>query len=55
VSATSPGFSGPISGAAEVIESIERAGWQLAQMAYDEKKSSNGAALLLFRRAAPYR
>jgi hypothetical protein len=50
VPATSGGFSGPIGGAAEVIESIERQGWDLRDMAYDRTQSKNGAVLLLFRR-----
>jgi hypothetical protein len=48
--------SGPISGAAKVIEAAERQGWELGQMAYDRAGSSHGAVLLLFRRppaAAP--
>jgi hypothetical protein len=49
VPASGGGFSGPVSGAAEVIEAIERTGWRLQHMAYDAKQSSNGAALLLFR------
>jgi hypothetical protein len=51
VPSTSSGFSGPVSGAAEVIESIERAGWQLSNMAYDGKQARNGAVVLLFRRS----
>jgi hypothetical protein len=51
VPATSSGFSGPITDAAEVIESIERTGWQLNQVAYDGHQSKNGAVLLLFRAA----
>lgn len=51
VPATSSGFSGPVSGAAKVIEGIERHGWRLAQMACDEAQSKNGAVMLLFRRA----
>ena len=51
VPATSSGFSGPVSGAAEVIEGIEQSGWRLAQMAYDGAQSKNGAVMLLFRRA----
>jgi hypothetical protein len=51
VPATSSGFSGPVSGAAEVIEGIEQPGWRLAQMAYDGAQSKNGAVMLLFRRA----
>jgi hypothetical protein len=35
VPATSSGFSGPVSGGAEVIESVERQGWRLSHMAYD--------------------
>ncbi len=50
VPATSSGFSGPVEGAAEVIESVEQAGWALVQVAYDGAQSKNGAALLLFRR-----
>ncbi len=50
VPSASSGFSGPISGAAEVIESIERAGWQLSNMAYDGKQARNGAVVVLFRR-----
>ena len=40
-----------MSGAAEVIEGIEKSGWRLAQMAYDGAPSKNGAVMLLFRRA----
>jgi hypothetical protein len=50
--ATSSGFSGPVGDVAEVIEAIESQGWELAQMAYDERQSRNGGVLLLFR-AAP--
>jgi len=50
VPSTSSDFS-PISGAAEVIESIERAGWHLSGMAYDGKQARNGAVVLLFRRS----
>ena len=32
---------------------IESQGWELAQLAYDERQSRNGGVLLLFRRAAP--
>lgn len=53
VPATSSGFSGPISGAAEVIEAIERQGWLLDHFAFDRAQSKNGAVLLLFRRAKP--
>ena len=49
VPATSSGFSGPVSGAAEVIEGIEEQGWWLASMAYDSKQSAHGAVMLLFR------
>jgi hypothetical protein len=52
VPATSSGFSGPVSGAAEVIESIEGQGWHLSDMAYDGKQARNGAVVLLFRRSA---
>lgn len=45
----SSGFSGSVSGAAEVIETIESQGWSLANMAYDEAQSRNGALVLLFR------
>ena len=51
VPATSSGWSGPVSGAAEVIEAIERNGWQLGDFAYERAQSDNGAVLLLFRRA----
>jgi hypothetical protein len=50
VPATSSGLSGPVSGAAEVIEGIEQQGWNLAEMAFDRAQSKNGAVLLLFRR-----
>ncbi len=46
---SSSGASGPVSGAAEVIETIEQAGWHLAEMAYDEQQSRHGAMMLLFR------
>lgn len=49
VPASSSGFSGPVTDTAEVIESIEQTGWQLAQIAYDGHQSKNGAVLLLFR------
>jgi hypothetical protein len=52
IGATNSGYSGPVSGMAEVIEAIERQGWALDQMAFDEHQSRNGAILLLFRRAA---
>ncbi len=42
VPATSSGFSGPISGAAEVIEAIERQGWLLDHFAFDRAQSKNG-------------
>jgi hypothetical protein len=50
VPATSSGYSGPIGGASEVIEGIERHNWTLCHMAYDGAQSKNGAVLLLFRR-----
>jgi hypothetical protein len=53
VPSTSSGFSGPVSGAAEVIEAIERQGWQLDHFAFDHAQSKNGAVVLLFRRAKP--
>lgn len=49
IPATSSGFSGPVAGAAEVIESVEQAGWVLQQIAYDGAQSKNGAVMLLFR------
>lgn len=49
VPATASGFSGPVEGAAEVIEAVEQAGWALWQIAYDGAQSKNGAALMLFR------
>lgn len=49
---SSGGFSGPVSGAAEVIEEIEREGWHLDQFAYDRAQSKHGAVLLVFRRPA---
>jgi hypothetical protein len=52
VGATSSGFSGPVGDVAEVIEAIEGQGWELAQLAYDERQSRHGGVLLLFR-AAP--
>lgn len=50
IPATSSGFSGPVSGAAEVIEAAERQGWRLDNFAYDGAQSKHGAVLLLFRR-----
>jgi hypothetical protein len=52
VAATSTGFSGPLSGAAEVVEAIEGQGWQVGEMAYDGQQSKNGCVILLFRRAS---
>lgn len=52
VPAFSSGFSGSVSGAAEVIETIEGQGWSLSNMAYDGAQSRNGALVLLFRRRA---
>lgn len=52
VPAFGSGFSGSVSGAAEVIETIEAQGWSLADMAYDGAQSRNGALILLFRRPA---
>jgi hypothetical protein len=52
VPSSSSGWSGPISGAAEVIEAIEKHGWQLGDFAYDRAQSENGAVLMLFRRAS---
>jgi hypothetical protein len=52
VGVTSSGFSGPVGDVAEVIEAIESQGWELAQLAYDERRSRHGGVLLLFR-AAP--
>jgi len=46
---TATNFSGPIAGAAEIIEAIESAGWRLHQMTYDEG-AKHGAVVLLFRR-----
>jgi hypothetical protein len=48
---SSSSFSGSVSGVAEVIETIEAKGWALTQMAYYERQSSNGTALMLFRRS----
>ena len=42
--------SGSVSGAAEVIETIEGQGWSLSDMAYDGGWSRKGALVLLFRR-----
>ena len=50
VPASSSGWSGPIAGAAEVIEAIEEYGWRLDNFAFDRAQSSNGGVLLLFRR-----
>lgn len=50
--AASSGFSGPVADVAEVIEAIESQGWELSQMACDERHSRHGGVLLLFR-AAP--
>ena len=47
VGATSPGVSGPVG---DVAEAIESQGWELAQMAYDERQSRHGG-VLLFRLA----
>jgi hypothetical protein len=55
VPATSSGFSGPVSGAAEVIEAIEGVGWQMVHFGYDGKQSSNGALLMMFRARAAAR
>lgn len=49
VPSTSSRFSEPVSGAAEVIEGIERQGWILHQMAYDSQQGGHGSVLLLFR------
>jgi hypothetical protein len=49
---SSSGSSGPVSTAAEVIESIESHGWALDSFAYDEQQARDGAMLLLFRRAS---
>lgn len=51
VGALAGGFSGPVQAAAEVIESIEGAGWRLEHFTYDEEQSRHGALLLIFRRA----
>ena len=51
VPASSSGWSGPIAGAAEVIEAIEEYGWRLDNFAFDRAQSSNGGVLLLFRLA----
>lgn len=50
VPAMASGWSGPIGGAAEVIEAIEEYGWRLDNFAFDRAQSSHGAVLLLFRR-----
>ena len=52
VPAMNSGYSEPISGAAEVIEGVEKQGWRFGDFAYDAKQSSHGAVLLLFRRSA---
>lgn len=49
VPSSSSRFSEPVSGAAEVIEAVERNGWLLHQMAYDSEQGSHGSVLLLFR------
>ena len=46
---TNGSISGPIAGVAEAIEAIERVGWRLFQMTYDEG-AKHGAVVLLFRR-----
>ena len=51
VPVSNPKFSAPVSGAAEVIESVERQGWHLQEMAFDGGQSANGGMLLLFRRS----
>jgi hypothetical protein len=51
VPATSSALSGPVSGAAEVIETIERTGWRLTDMTYGGHQARNGAVILLFRRS----
>jgi hypothetical protein len=52
VPAFGSGFSGSVSGAAEVIETIESQGWSLSNMAYGGAHSRYGALVLLFRRRA---
>lgn len=51
IPATASGFSGEVSDMGEVIEAVERQGWQLDQMSFDGRQSSNGGCILLFRRA----
>ena len=53
--ASSSGFSGPVGGAAEVIESVERTRSRLVDTSVTSPgtKSKNGAALLLFRLSGP--
>jgi hypothetical protein len=53
IPATGAGWSGPVSGVAEVIEIIEKCGWRLDQFALDEEWSRHGGVLMLFRRMAP--
>jgi len=50
IPASKGGWSGEIPDMGEVIEQIERCGWQLASMAFDGHQSSHGGCILIFRR-----
>jgi hypothetical protein len=49
IPASSGHLSGPVGGAAEVIESVEKAGWVLVDMAFDGAQRKGGSVLMLFR------
>lgn len=48
--ATAAGFSGPVSGWAEMIEAVEAAGWTLTQWAATDDHKGRPVAYPLFRR-----
>lgn len=52
VGMTDAGASGTVTGAAEIIESIEDQGWRLDQMSYTQDRKGSPEGYYLFRRGA---
>jgi hypothetical protein len=50
VGMTDVGASGTVTGAAEIIESIEAVGWRLDQMSYAQDRKGSPEGYYLFRR-----
>jgi hypothetical protein len=51
VGVTDAGASGTVTGAAEIIESIEAVGWRLDQMSYAQDRKGSPEGYYLFRRS----